>query len=408
MNQAFERKTNGRPTVVVFCDHLLYPSETFIRAQAEALRHFSPVYAGSRRVAGLDLPAEQVHVISGGDLNGRAREAFFKLFGHAPNLAKRLRALNPVLMHSHFGPDGLRSLPLARTLELPLIVTFHGSDTTALDLRHTNAPYGYRRYQARKRVLQRGGTLFLAVSEFIRRKLLEQGFAPEKVVVHYTGVDTNFFSPLQGERESIVLFVGRLDEGKGASFLMRAMAAIQKENPLAELVLIGDGPLRRALEIEAQRELRRFRFLGTQSPPVVREWLDRASVFSVPSVKTSSGSEEAFGMVFAEAQAMGKPVVTFRSGGIPEIVVDGETGFLVPERDWQALADSIGLLLRDERLRKRLGMAGRERMMREFDLAKRTEILESIYSRIAFAEPAKLFVPALSHQPQHGKSYEFQ
>jgi colanic acid/amylovoran biosynthesis glycosyltransferase len=397
MNQASDKKTSGRPTIVVFCDHLLYPSETFIRAQAQSLRHFAPVYAGSRRVAGLDLPAEQVHLISRGNLNGRAREAFFKLFGYAPNLAKRLRALNPVLMHSHFGPDGLRSLPLARALKLPLIVTFHGSDTTTLDLRRSKAPYGYRRYQTRKRVLQRGGTLFLAVSDFIRRKLLEQGYAPEKVVVHYTGIDTNFFSPLQGERESIVLFVGRLNEVKGAGFLMRAMAAIQKENPLVELVLIGDGPLRRELEGQAQRELRRFRFLGTQSPQVVRKWLDRASVFSVPSVKTSSGSEEGFGMVFAEAQAMGKPVVAFRSGGIPEIVVDGETGFLVPERDWRALANSIGLLLHDERLRKRFGIAGRERMRREFDLAKRTEILESIYTRVAFMEPAKPFVPAMSH-----------
>ncbi len=343
-------KTDLQPTVVVFCDHLLYPSETFIRAQGQALRRFTAVYAGSRRVRGLDLPHESTYTISRGDAIGRASEVLFKLFGTAPNLVRKLRALDPVLMHAHFGPDGLRALPLAQRLGLPLIVTFHGSDATATDIRYCKAHYGHRRYLGKKDVLQRRANLFIAVSEF-------------------------------GD-EPIVLFVGRLVERKGANYLIRAMAEVQKERPEAELVVIGDGPLRVALERQAKDSLRKYKFLGVQTPEAVREWMGRAAVFSLPSIKIRSGEEEAFGMVVAEAQAMQKPVVAFASGGIVEAVQHGETGLLAPERDWQTLAENLSLLLKDSGLRQKFGVLGRQRVLRLFDLNTQTNALEKHYERL--------------------------
>jgi colanic acid/amylovoran biosynthesis glycosyltransferase len=370
------------PPVVVFCDHLLYPSETFIRAQAQALRRFAPVYAGSRRVKGLELPEENTFTINQGGLTGRARELAFKFFGSAPGLARRLRDRAPALMHAHFGPDGLYALPLAKKLGIPLIVTFHGSDATATDLRHVKAPYGYRRFLTQKIILQREANLFLAVSEFIRKKLEEQGFPSEKVIVHHIGVDTALFSPGGRDKESIVLFVGRLVERKGVDYLIRAMAEVQKITPNAELVLIGDGHLREELENQASQTLRRCRFLGTQSPEVVREWMDRASVFCAPSVRTISGEEEGFGMVFAEAQAIGTPVVSFASGGISEAVQHGETGFLAAECDWHGLAKYLSVLLENDDLCSKFGAAGRERVLRHFDLNTQTAALETIYDSV--------------------------
>ncbi len=387
-------KIDLQPTVVVFCDHLLYPSETFIRAQGQALRQYSPVYAGSRRVRGLELPEERTYTISSGNANGRVREALFKLFGTAPNLVRKLRALDPVLMHAHFGPDGLRALPLARCLDLPLIVTFHGSDATATDIRYGKASYGYRRYLANRHVLQQGADLFIAVSAFIREKLLQQHFPPERVLVHYTGVDTKLFSPASGGDESIVLFVGRLVERKGAAYLIRAMAEVQKAHPEAELVVIGDGPLRVDLEKQAKNSLRKYRFLGVQNPETVREWMSRASVFSAPSVKLRSGEEEAFGMVFAEAQAMQKPLAAFTSGGIGEAIQHGETGFLAPERDWRTLAEYLSLLLNNPDLRHKFGVLGRQRVLRFFDLDKQTHMLEKHYERTIEAYRSKGLSPA--------------
>jgi colanic acid/amylovoran biosynthesis glycosyltransferase len=372
-----------KPTVVVFSDHLLYPSETFIRAQANALSEFEPVFAGSRLVHGLDLPKERTYVISNGDFVGRIHEAVFKLYGFAPRLVQRLAPLNPVVIHAHYGPNGLRSLPLARKLDIPLIVTFHGSDATITDLRYHKPKFGHRRHFARKAELKKGAVLFLAVSEFIRRKLIEQDFPEEKIQVHYTGVDTKLFQPASTERDHLILFVGRLVERKGPEYLIQAAAEVQKDLPGAELVVIGDGPLRADLEQLARKSLTRYRFLGTRSHEEVVEWLNRASIFCAPSVRMPSGEEEAFGMVYAEAMAMQKPVVAFDSGGISEVVSHGQTGFLARERDWRALAEHLSILLRDAELRKKFGIAGRERVVRRFDLNQRTKVLETIYAKVS-------------------------
>ena len=375
---------SAKPKVVVFSDHLLYPSETFIRAQAYALSEFEPLFTGSRRVRGLELPNDHTYIISHGDFAGRIREGVFKLFGVVPpRLTKALGVLSPVLLHAHYGANGLRALPLARNLRIPMIVTFHGSDATATDLRNESAPFGHRRYLARRSELRKGGSLFLAVSQFIRKTLLAQGFPDDKVLVHYTGVDTKLFRPASAENDPVVLFVGRLMGRKGVEFLIRAMAHVQKELPAAELIVIGDGPLRTGLEKQAKESLRRYRFLGMRKHEEVRDWMNRASIFCAPSVKMPSGEEEALGMVNGEAMAMGKPVVAFDSGGISEIVAHGQTGFLAPERDWRALAKYLSVLLRDAGLRNKFGVAGRERVVRQFDLEQSTKVLEKIYARVA-------------------------
>jgi colanic acid/amylovoran biosynthesis glycosyltransferase len=372
----------AKPKVIIFSDHLLELSETFIHAQASALTAFEPVYAGSQRVAGLDLRKEQIHVINGGNILGRCRELSFKLTGFAPDFVRRLGALNPVLLHAHYGPNGVWALALARNLKIPLIVTFHGSDATLTDLRYHKTHPSFRYYLAKKGKLKKSSALFLAVSKFVRGKLLEQGFPEERVLVHYTGVDTKKFQPAGTEGSPLILFVGRLVEFKGAEFLIRAAGELQKQLPASELVLIGEGPLRADLEKLAKQLLRRYRFLGVRSSEEVREWMNRASVVCMPSITTRSGEGEGLGMVCAEAQAVGKPVVAFDSGGISEVVSHKETGFLAAEGDWQALAEYLFVLLQDTKIRERFGLAARERMLRQFDLEHRTRILEGIYESV--------------------------
>jgi colanic acid/amylovoran biosynthesis glycosyltransferase len=370
----------ARPKIIIYADHLLYSSETFILAQASALSEFEPVYAGSRRVAGLDLTPHQVDLLNQtGSVWGKCRELSFKLTGFAPDFVKRLGARGPALVHAHHGPNGLRALPLASKLNIPLIVTFHGSDVTVCDLRYQKATLGFRHYLANKNKLKKSGALFLTVSRFILRKLVEQGFPEERALVHYTGVDTKKFQPASKEREPMILFVGRLEESKGAQFLISAAGEVQKQLPEAELVLIGEGSLRQALEKDAKQRLRRYRFLGVQTSEQVCEWMNRASLVCVPSVTRRSGEQEGFGMACAEAQAVAKPVVAFSSGGIPEVVRHGTTGFLAEEGDWRAFAKYILMLLRSPELRARFGRSGREWVIRQFDLEQCTKRLEVIY-----------------------------
>ena len=160
------------------------------------------------------------------------------------------------------------------------------------------------------------------------------------------------------------------------------MAEVQSRLAEAELVIIGDGPLKAELQQLAREKLRRYRFLGIQPPEVVRHWMNRAKAFSTPSVKARSGWMEAFGMVFAEAQAMCLPVVSFNSGGIPEVVADGETGFLAPERNVEALAHDLRLILEDPQLFVHMGEAGRRRVCEKFDLRRQTQRLEQLYMQV--------------------------
>jgi colanic acid/amylovoran biosynthesis glycosyltransferase len=372
----------AKPKVIIFSDHLLGLSDTFIKAQASALCEYEPVYAGSRRVAGLELPQEKVYTVNPGDLLGKFHELRFKILGSAPAMVKRLGALRPVLLHAHHGPNGLRALPLASTLKVPLITTFHGGDVLLTDLRHEKAYLGFRYYLANKAKLRASDATFFAVSKFLRGKLLEQGFPAERVLLVYTGVNTKKFRPASTEDRPTILFVGRLVGFKGAEFLIKAASEVQRQFPEVELVLIGDGPLRKDLERLAKQSLRRYRFLGAQTSEEVRDWMNRASVLCMPSVTLPSGEAEAFGMVCAEAQAMGKPVVAFACGGIKEIISHANTGFLAPEYDWQGLGRYLTLLLQNAELRERFGRAARELMLRQFDLEHCTRVLEGIYASV--------------------------
>lgn len=364
-------------TFIVYRDELFNASETFIPAQAESLGHFRPYYLGLRPIHDLHPPHDRVHFISRAGLAGKGKRIQFKLLGPNTALRQRLLKLNPVLLHAHFAPDACNALALTRALKVPLVASCHGCDITVRDDRQTSL------YLWRREKLKAQCSRFLCVSNFLLEQALAKGFPADRTLVHYTGVNVDLFRPdPRISRSPVVLFVGRLVPVKGCEYLIRAMADIQAFAPEAKLVVIGDGPLRSNLELQASKSVRNFEFLGVQSPDAVRKWMNRATVFCTPSVLAESGQREAFGMVFAEAQAMGLPVVSFASGGIPEAVADGQTGFLVPERDWQALAERILLFLRDGNLWAQFSRAGELRVRSQFDIRKQAQALEAIYEQV--------------------------
>jgi glycosyltransferase involved in cell wall biosynthesis len=384
-----ERIVPTKPVILVYAEPLLAPSMTFIRTQAEALTSFSPYYISPRFFRDrLPLPMERVVVMHRGQGSfSRLVEVPFKALGIAPLFVRRLSKLRPVLLHAHFGPMGLRALPLARTLGIPLVVTFQGYDATESDgSLIASGYYSARRYVRQRKILDWEAAVLVAVSNFIRGEMIRQGFTADKIVVHYCGVDTGYFSPDGSiKREPIVLFAGRLAEKKGCEYLIRAMAKVQSvpsESTLPELVIIGDGPLRADLERLAAQSLRRYRFLGFQSHDVVRSWMNRARVFGAPSLRARSGDAEGYPNAFAEAQAMGLPIVSFSADGVREAVAHGVTGFLAPERDAEALAQHFQVLLDDESLCARMGAAAREYVCRDFNLKNQTAKLEEIYMRV--------------------------
>jgi glycosyltransferase involved in cell wall biosynthesis len=368
-----------RPPVLIYRDHLLPYSEVWVRLQGEALKDFRAYYAGSKRRGDVEMPHDRTFVVNGGGSRGRAAEGLFKVAGWAPRLHRWARQLEPALVHAHFGVDGALVAPLARALNVPLVVTFHGFEATMRDDHAARSFYLHRKYLRRRDELARSGALFVAVSRFVRDCLLAQGFPAERTVTQYIGIDASQFRPDPAARANVVLFVGRFDFLKGAEFAIRATAEVVRSVPDAELVLIGDGPRRAELEALAAQLGLRCRFLGFQPQASVKTWLNCARILCVPSITIEDGRAEAFGLAFLEAQAMGVPVVSFASGGIPEAVAHGVTGFLAAERDWQALAGFMARLFTESGLWDSMSRAGQARVRADFDLHTLTRGLEDLY-----------------------------
>jgi glycosyltransferase involved in cell wall biosynthesis len=369
------------PTVLICHRNPILKSESFVLAQANNLRRFEPCYAGGQQSDSLPLPESRTGSVAGQDRYGAVTGKWSKPTEFIPDFEAELELISPALVHAHFEKSGLAALPLATELDIPLITTFYNCDIRYTQI-HCGPRWLFERiYSHQRRKLQLEGSLFIAVSEFIREKLIECGYPEQRTTTLPIGVDVDLFTPQQEEPESpTVIFVGRMTERKGVTYLLQAMAEVAKVRKDVRLVVIGDGPLIDGLIDQAiSLDLPNVIFTGSRDPEGVRYQMGRASMLVAPSVTDGSGECEGLPIVIAEAQAMGLPVVGTYCGAIPEIVRDGQNGFLVPERSIHQLAQSILLLLAQAGLRREMGLAARANVCLNFNLKLQTARLEDIY-----------------------------
>ena len=362
-----------RPVAAIFRSPLFNASETFVQTHAASLRRYRPL------VVGLEAKGGVWPELADRLLVARAAEAAaLRLLGIAAPLARRVAAERPRLVHAHFATDGLVALPLAEALGVPLVTTLHGFDVSrSRGALLASGRLSWIRYALAGARLRRRGALFLAVSDAIRAKALAAGFPPERIVTHRNGVDLARFARPPAPEPDLVLHVGRLVEKKGTALLLEAMASVE-----GRLVVIGDGPLRASLERRAAGLGDRVRFLGNLSPAEVAEWMARAALLAVPSVTARDGDSEGLPTVVAEAAAASLPVVVSDHSGLPEAVVEGETGFIVPEGDAGALARALTDMLAFPEVRSRMAAAARSLAEEKFDAAKQAAALERLYDRV--------------------------
>jgi glycosyltransferase involved in cell wall biosynthesis len=373
------------PAVAVFRLQLFKPSEIFIAEQARAMGRYRPTLFG-REAVGTPRPGIRFDAPAPVGRGGRLLRAALGADSHYDRF---LRGLQPRVIHAHFGVDAVAVSGVARRLDLPLVTTFHGYDATthAAKLLRSGSPTLIRYALGRSR-LARQGAVFVCVSKFIRQKVLELGFPESKVVTHYIGTDIERFRSLEraptGARP-IVLHVARLVEKKGTANLLAAFEQACRAGVDAQLVIIGEGPLRPQLQARAQALALgdRVQFLGAQSHEAVLDWMARASLFCLPSITAADGDTEGLPISIIEAAAAGLPILSTWHSGIPEAVQDGEGGILVKENDVPALADALGLLLRDDAMRTRMGDAARAFVQQNFDVRAQARALESLYDRAA-------------------------
>ena len=368
--------------VIVFRHNLFRISETFISQQAQQLQRYRPLYMGRLRYGSAPLGADSLALE---DLRMHWPLVFWQMLSRTPRPFRRLLgARRPALIQAHFGVEGVYALPLARQLSIPLITTFHGFDATLSTSALLRSP-AWANYPLFRGRLAKQGALFLCASAFIRDRVLAMGFPASRTQVHHIGVDCQAILPREpGEETPTILHVARLVEVKGTEYLIRGFAELAAQTADLRLDIVGDGPLKTSLEALCRKlgVATHVRFLGALPHEQVLAAMRRAAMLVLPSVRTSSGREEGLGMVLLEAGATGLPTIGSRVGGIPEGVMDGETGFLVPERDAGALAARMRLLLADPALRRRMGAAARLHVERHFDLRHQTKLLEDWYDSV--------------------------
>jgi len=285
------------------------------------------------------------------------------------------------LVHAHFGPGAVYARRYALRYRLPLVVTFHGYDVPVLASPKRWLPEHLRYALLGPRVL-RDMTLGLCASTELMQLLVAQGVPPTRLRVHRLGIDLDAFQPgVRTDQPGRVVMIGRFIEKKGFEYGLLAFARAAKQLPDLRLTLVGEGEREAALRaIVAREELgARVEFTGPLAPPKVAELLSTAHVLLAPSVIDSSGNRESGLIVVKEASAAGAVPIGSRHGGIPEIIDDGVTGYLVAERDVDGFTDRLLRVLRDPAHRRELARAAREKMLREYDNRTRVRALETLY-----------------------------
>ncbi len=294
-------------------------------------------------------------------------------------LVKRTR---PDIIHAHWlFPQGFFAVIAKMIFDIPVVVTGHGTDIFGLKGWFFEKIKFFTVLKSDKvTVVSR------AAGEYLQ-KTIYMDVLPATVPM---GVDSRKFNPdkkqnsgvrkLYGINDIFLLFIGRLSEVKGVRYLIEAMPYVLNEYPEAKLLIVGDGESRQSLE-EQVKELdlqNSVFFAGAIPNKNLPDYYAAADIFIGPSIKTAYGDNEGFGLTFVEASMSGCLVIGTDTGGIRDIIKDGETGFLVPQKDPAALAEKIVFVIKNRDNRTKVAKHGRDRCRKKYDWS----VIASHYRKI--------------------------
>ncbi len=288
-----------------------------------------------------------------------------------------VRRINPDIMHAQMVLLGFHVWLIKKLLKKPYVIYGRGSDI-----------YIYLSPRLRKLLAKLALTdadAVIALTNDMKQAL--QKLHRREVILIPNGVDIDKFSTLSREEarskfnikdnERMLIFVGRLTPIKGVRFLIKAMALIRQQHLGVRLLIVGDGEERQNLEELADKlNLKKWvSFLGQTPSERIPEYMVASDIFVLPSLS------EGFPLTILEAMASGLPIVTTRVRGLPEIVKDGENGFLVEPQNPGQIAERVLLILSDDALRERMAKNNWQQA-KQYSWQNVAKSLEEIYSRV--------------------------
>ncbi len=285
------------------------------------------------------------------------------------------------IIHSHFGPNGQKSLFLRDigVIKGKIVTTFHGYDVSNYIKLNGDNIY---------KPLFDHGNIFSPISNQMKSRLIELNCDERKIVVHRVGIDCSKFTftvrhqPENGKFQ--ILTVARLAEKKGVEYGIIAVANLIKLGINVEYNIVGNGLLAEDLQklIKKLNVSNHVNLLGWKQQQEVITIMNNTHIFLAPSITSKTGDQEGIPTVIMEAMAMGLPVISTYHSGIPELVENGVSGFLVPERDVDALTERLHYLVKHPEIWSEMGRAGRKFVESHHSIHKLNDRLVEIYENL--------------------------
>jgi len=281
------------------------------------------------------------------------------------------------IIHSQYGTLGRGLISLKETGLLPgkHITSFRGHDIT----QHANSERGFYDELFAK------GDLFLPVSNSLKQRLVSRGCDEEKIRILHSGINCERFicqeKKLEKDEPVNILTIARLVEMKGVKYGIQAVARLVRSGKSIHYKIAGDGVLRGELEnliMELGMD-RSIQLLGWKDHDNIARLMEHAHILMTPSITAANGEQEGIPNVVKEAMAMGIPVCSTFHSGIPELLENGVSGYLAPERDADLLAECLAKLIDYSEGWPEMGRSGRKKVEEEFEMNKLNDKLIALY-----------------------------
>jgi glycosyltransferase involved in cell wall biosynthesis len=362
-------------TVALISQIFLPPTQTFVYDEVTAIKNFNILVLTRQLQNKEQFPYKNLYVCKNSSV-------ILKEF------SKVIKKKEAKLIHVQFGTVGLQYMKLKKLTGLPYIVTFHGYDASK-KLNDPSIRSGYRKELFTK------ADHFIAVSQNLKNNLVNAGCPENKITVLSSGIDVMQFHyqprTINNNQTVKILTVARFTEKKGIEYLIQSFADVVKAKPNTELLIVGQGELKQKLlkQISKLNLNSKAKIVDFMPHDEIVDIMHKCHIFCLPSITSSTGDQEGSPTVLKEAMATGMPVVSTYHSGIPDLVKDGENGFLVPEKDADRLANRLIYLIDHPEIWESMGQWGRKHVEKNFDRFKQTKKLEEIYSGFIDKEKKK-------------------
>jgi len=351
-------------------------SETFIDAHRKYLKGNTFLYYGS---------IENKILEGVGNLRKTRKEYLFRGLRILKNesynwyldqfLIKSFKENRINVVLAEYGDTAQAYLPLIRKLKLPLIVHFHGYDASIYEMFEITDNY---------KEIFKAAAYVLVVSKKMRKKLLDLGCPEDKLIYNVCGPREEFLKLNASYLKPQFIAAGRFVDKKAPYNLILSFRLVVKDYPEAKLIMAGKGEL-----LNVCRNLVRYyklenniHFAGVLSSKELGELFEESLAFVQHSVISANGDEEGTPLTVLEASGAGLPVIATNHGGIPDVIQDEITGFIVEEHDIDEMAKRMIRLLKTPGLAKKLGINGKENIKKNFTIRRHLDVLDDLIEKV--------------------------